>query len=267
MSLEDSRRNGAYISVIYSAQDGLEIARREKDTTVIFLGIGFETTTPATALALKSAQAIGLKNFLVFSAHKVILPAMQVLLDDRELAIDGFIAPGHVSVIIGSNAYHSIAANYHRPCVAAGFDGQQMLLAMVEILVQLLNHQPKVESVYQDRIQPEGNIPAQKIMDECFVSADSQWRGLGTIPNSGLRVNPAFAAFDATKVFSLDEPKDIEPTGCRCGDVIKGKISPFDCPLFGKQCNPQKPVGACMVSREGSCSAYYRYRKREQNYE
>lgn len=267
MSLEDARRNGGQVSVIYSIHDALTIARREKKTNVIFLGIGFETTTPATALALKFARTEGLKNFLVLPAHKIIVPAMEILLEDPELAIDGFIAPGHVSVIIGTHAYRAMVEKYQRPCVVAGFDAQQMLMAIVQILTQLVHKEPKVETVYRDRVKPDGNLQAQTILGECFIRSDADWRGLGTIKNSGLRIHAKFADFDATKVFGLGEPQNNEPPGCQCGEVIKGKIPPPACPLFRLRCTPETPVGPCMVSREGTCSAYYRYRRREKNHE
>jgi hydrogenase expression/formation protein HypD len=263
MSLEDARRKGAKVSIVYSVQDALQLARKHSEQTVIFLGIGFETTIPPTAFAVKAAQKEGLGNFLVFSAHKLIIPAMQVLLDDPELAIDGFIGPGHVSVIIGKNAYNVVASQYQRPCVIAGFDGNQMLMALVRILTQLVAGQASVESVYRDRITDNGNVAAQQIIDEVFVPSDSRWRGFGTIKQSGLKLRDEFAAFDARWVYQLAEPEDREPPGCLCANIVKGISLPTECPLFAQRCTPASPVGACMVSREGSCSAYYRYRQVE----
>ncbi len=263
MSLEDARRQGAKVSIIYSVQDALRIARKDPQQKVVFLAIGFETTTPPTAFAVKAVRSEGLSNFLVFSAHKLIIPAMQVLLDDPELAIDAFIGPGHVSVIIGKDAYDVVASKYHRPCVIAGFDGNQMLMALVQILTQLLVNEARVQSVYRDRITNEGNSAAQKIIQQIFIPADSRWRGFGTIPQSGLNVRNGFADFDAKHVFQLTEPVDHEPAGCLCANIVKGISLPTDCPLFAKRCTPASPVGACMVSREGACSAYYRYRNVE----
>jgi len=264
MSLEDARRQGAKVSIVYSVQDALQIARKDPQQKVVFLGIGFETTTPPTAFAVKTARSEGLSNFLVFSAHKLIIPAMQVLLSDPELAIDGFIGPGHVSVIIGKEAYNIVASKYHRPCVIAGFDGNQMLMALVRILTQLLAGEARIESVYRDRITDKGNVAAQQIINEVFNPADSRWRGFGTIKQSGLELRDEFSDFDTRQVFQLTEPQDHEPPGCLCANIVKGINLPTDCPLFANRCSPSTPVGACMVSREGACSAYYRYRKVEQ---
>ncbi|MBN1764383.1 MAG: hydrogenase formation protein HypD [Sedimentisphaerales bacterium] len=261
ISMAEARSKGAAVSVVYTVQDALEMARKNPGQKIVFLGIGFETTTPPSAYAIKTARQEKLDNFLVFSAHKRIIPAMQALLEDPELAIDGFIAPGHVSVIIGSDCYALVSQKYKRPCVVAGFDGQQMLMAMVAILMQLVDREARVENVYGTRVKGEGNIAALEIIDEVFDIADSRWRGLGTIPKSGLELKEEFAAFDARRVFGLAEPEDREPSGCRCGDVIKGIITPLECPLFARRCKPSEPVGACMVSREGSCSVYYQYRK------
>ena len=263
MSLEDARRQGAKVSLVYSVQDALQIARKDPQQKVVFLGIGFETTTPPTAFAIKVAQSEGLNNFLIFSAHKLIIPAMQVLLDDPKLAIDGFIGPGHVSVIIGMDAYDVVASKYHRPCVIAGFDGNQMLMSLVRIVTQLIADEAYVESVYRDRITDKGNFAAQQIIDEIFDPANSRWRGFGTVKQSGLEVRKEFADFDARHVFQLAEPQDHEPSGCLCANIVKGINLPTDCPLFAKRCTPSSPVGACMVSREGACSAYYRYRNVE----
>jgi hydrogenase expression/formation protein HypD len=263
MSLEDARRQGAKVSIVYSVRDALQIARKNPQQKVVFLGIGFETTTPPTAFAVKTAQAEGLSNFLVFSAHKLIIPAMQVLLDDPKLAIDGFIGPGHVSVIIGCDAYDVVASKYHRPCVIAGFDGNQMLMALVRILTQLVAGEARIQSVYRDRITDKGNVAAQQIINEVFTPADSRWRGFGTIPQSGLNLREEFTALDARYVFQLPEPQDHEPTGCLCANIVKGMNLPTDCPLFANRCTPASPLGACMVSREGACSAFYRFRNVE----
>jgi hydrogenase expression/formation protein HypD len=186
---------------------------------------------------------------------------MTALLSDPALAIDGFLAPGHVSVILGSAAYEPVARLYRRPCVVAGFDANQMLMAMVRILCQLLEEQPRVENVYRDRVTPAGNRRAREIMAKVFAPAASRWRGLGLIPASGLQPRAAYAAHDARLAFHLPEPPDHEPPGCRCAEVLKGRILPPDCPLFARRCTPVTPVGACMVSREGACSAYHRYRQ------
>ena len=260
-SLEDARRHGGNVSVVYSARQALEAARDRPDEKVVFLGVGFETTTPAAAYALRAAEQEGISNFTVLSAHKRIVPAMEALLGDAEVKIDGFIAPGHVSVIIGAGAYEVLVERYGRPCVVAGFDGEQMLMALVAILTQLIAGEPKVDNVYRGRVSEQGNCDARRIIDEVFEPADSRWRGLGVIAESGLVIRPELADFDAQQVFGLAEPEDCEPAGCRCAEVLRGVAGPEDCELFGKGCTPATPVGACMVSREGACSAVYKYRK------
>ncbi len=260
-SLEDARRHGAQVSVVYTVNQALNTARQNPNQTVVFLGIGFETTTPPTAYALQTAKKQGLTNFKVLAAHKTIIPAMEALLVDPELSIDGFLAPGHVSVIIGADAYNFIADKHLRPCVVTGFDGDQMLMGLARILMQLAENQPKIENVYPSSVTNQGNLHAQKIIADTFTPADSAWRGLGVIPLSGLKIRPEFADFDAHIAYNLDEPDDHEPTGCRCANVLKGIILPNECPLFAKACTPTSPIGACMVSREGSCSVYYKYSK------
>ncbi len=261
MSLGEARSAGADVSVVYSVQDALDIARNRPGQQAMFLGIGFETTAPAGAVAVKTARQEGIGNFLFFSAHKVIIPAMKALLEDPQLSIDGFIAPGHVSVIIGVDVYSIVTERYGKPCVAAGFDAEQMLKALLTILLQLLRKEPKVENVYGSRVKKAGNIEALQILDEVYETADSRWRGMGTIPKSGLELKDEFAAFDVRKVFELEEPQDVEPSGCLCSNVIKGVNLPDECPLFANRCTPSAPIGACMVSREGSCNVYYQYRK------
>lgn len=262
-SLEEARRHGGQVSVVYSAQQALQIAARQPSQTTVFLGIGFETTAPATAVALAGARQDNLTNFFVLSAHKRLMPAMEALCSDESLAIDGFIGPGHVSVIIGSQAYDPIVSRYRRPCVVAGFTGEQMLLALVQILTQLLDNTPSVANVYGSRVSAQGNRRALELIAETFTPADTRWRGLGVIPQSGLALAPPWQAHDAAVAFQLPEPPDAEPPGCRCGDVIKGLVQPDDCPLFAGRCTPDNPVGACMVSREGACAAWHRYRRSE----
>ncbi|MCF7957792.1 MAG: hydrogenase formation protein HypD [Phycisphaerae bacterium] len=261
MSLEDARRQGGKITVAYSVHAALKLARENPQEKVVFLGIGFETTTPPSAYAVKVAHEEALTNFMVFSAHKIMIPAMEALLADPNLAIDGYLAPGHVSVIIGTDAYKAMTERYRRPCVVAGFEANQMLLGLVRILSQIISGSPAVESVYADRVKAQGNIAAQGLIDEIFTTADSRWRGVGVIPGSGLVLREAFSKYDAKQVFDLPDPQEKEPAGCLCANVIKGIDLPTDCPLFGKACTPNNPVGACMVSREGTCSAYFKYRK------
>jgi len=261
-SLDEARRRGAKVSVVYSANDALCAGSKHSSDRIVFLGIGFETTAPATAFVLKTARQEGLHNFTVLSAHKRVIPAMEALLADAALAIDAFIAPGHVSVIIGTEAYKMVAEQYDRPCVVTGFDGEQMLMGLVRILSQLVAGRAAVENVYGPRVSDEGNREALELIDEVMRPASSCWRGLGNIEQSGLAIRSEFAQFDAQQEYNLPEPQDHDVPGCRCGDVLKGIIEPTECRLFARKCTPATPVGACMVSREGSCRASYSYRSK-----
>ncbi len=257
-SLEQARSRGAAIEVVYAAHEAVELARRNPDRQVVFLGIGFETTTPAAALAVQDARVSGLKNFSLLSAHKLVLPAMAALLAQEDVRIDGFLCPGHVSVIIGFRAYEPIVAAHHRPCVVAGFEEEQILAGIAEILRQLAADRPAATSVYAP-VRPEGNPQARRIIEEVFRIVDAPWRALGVIPASGLELVDEYAEFDAARRFELPEFESYELPGCRCGDVICGRCLPSDCDLFGIRCTPRDPVGPCMVSSEGACAAHYKY--------
>jgi len=269
-SLEKEKAGGARVAVVYSVLEALDLARRRPDETVVFAAVGFETTAPGTAVALRMGREEGLRNFAVLSAHKWIVPAMAALLAGGEVRIDGFLCPGHVSVVIGSRAYEPLAARHKRPCVVAGFTAEQVLAGVSAILGQLARREACVENVYQDAVRPEGNPEALRRIEEVFERDDTVWRGLGRIAASGMALRPAYAAFDAVRRLDLawppaePAPSLVEGTGadehgCRCGDVIRGALEPHDCPLFGSRCTPAHPVGPCMVSREGSCQAEYRY--------
>ena len=257
-SLAEARAKGASIDVVYSADQAVDIAIRHPARAVVFLGVGFETTTPPTALAVRRARQEGVTNFSVLTAHKLILPAMRALLSGGEVQVDGFLCPGHVSVILGYGAFEDIARDYRRPCVVAGFDPSQILAAVEAILRQLAAGQPQASSVYP-AVRRDGNAAALKLMEEVFVVGDQAWRALGVIPASGLNLRPQWAEYDATKRFDLPPMESYEMPGCRCGDVICGRCSPHDCPLFAKRCTPRDPVGPCMVSSEGACAAAYKY--------
>jgi len=269
-NLEREKAGGARVAVVYSVLEALDLARRRPDETVVFAAVGFETTAPGTAVALRMAREEGLRNFVALSAHKWIVPAMAALLAGGEVRIDGFLCPGHVSVVIGSRAYEPLAARHKRPCVVVGFTAEQVLAGVSAILGQLAAGEARVQNVYPEAVRPEGNPEALRRIEEVFGRDDAVWRGLGRIAGSGMALRPAYADFDAVRRLDLAWPPAepaqslVEGTGadghgCRCGDVIRGALEPHDCPLFGSRCTPAHPVGPCMVSREGSCQAEYRY--------
>ncbi len=258
-SLEEAKARGADVRVVYSPMRSLEMAAAEPLRTVVFLGVGFETTAPATAALIKYADACKAKNFAVLSAHKLIPPALEALAASPDLAIDGFILPGHVSVVLGLAPYRFLAEKFGRPCVVTGFEPTDVLEATRMLLGQIAEGRAEVENEYTRVVRPDGNPDARAAVDEVFETADASWRGFGVIPASGLALRERFAAFDAEKQFGVKVPSDEPRTGCRCGDVLRGKIRPPECPLFADPCTPANPIGPCMVSSEGACAASYRY--------
>ncbi|HRX85340.1 MAG TPA: hydrogenase formation protein HypD [Phycisphaerae bacterium] len=260
-SLEVQRARGARIRVVYSARDAVHLAAKSPELQVVFLAVGFETTAPATAAALLEAESLGLKNFSVLAAHKLVVPAMEVLLADGDVPIDGFICPGHVSVIIGAEAYQPVVSRYHKPCVVTGFEPAGMLAGIAAVLRQIAAGDARIENVYSVAVTPGGNRVALDVMDRVFEPAPARWRAMGELPASGLRLRPAYAAFDAWRRFDLTEGDDYDPPGCRCGEVIQGKSQPADCALFATACTPLNPIGPCMVSSEGTCAAWYKYHR------
>lgn len=258
-SLDKEKASGADVRVVYSPLDAVELAKNNLDKQIVFLGIGFETTAPGTASAIIHAKREGLTNFLVLSSHKVMPPAMKALIDE-EVQINGYIAPGHVSTITGSNIYNFIVDEYKIPVVVTGFEPIDMLHALLMLVNQVELNKPKVEIQYRRAVKPEGNEKAQKILNTVFELGDDWWRGLGVLPKSGLKIKEGFNTFDAENQIKISIPEAIEPKGCICGEVLKGIKEPKDCKLFGKVCKPESPVGACMVSNEGSCHATYKYR-------
>jgi hydrogenase expression/formation protein HypD len=258
-SLEHQRARGARIIVVYSARDAVHYAETHPDLQVVFLAVGFETTTPGTAAAIIEAEAKGLGNFFVLPGHKLVIPAMTALLSAGDVPLDGFLCPGHVSVIIGTDAYRPIAEHYHKPCVVAGFEPEQMLLGILRIVEQVAARKAGLENVYGVAVGDEGNAHAQQLIDRVFEPEDTIWRAMGVIPLSGLALRTPYKRFDALAHFGLTIGPDYDPPGCRCGEVIQGKVEPADCPLFGTRCTPSDPVGPCMVSSEGTCAAWYKY--------
>ncbi|MCX5900858.1 MAG: hydrogenase formation protein HypD [Proteobacteria bacterium] len=257
-SLQQLRAEGADIRVVASATDCLGLALQNPQREIIFMGIGFETTSPTIAATVIAAQRQSIRNFTVFSVHKVIPPAITALLADPALSIDGFMCPGHVSVIIGADAYRCIT-DAGRAAVITGFEPVDVLEGIYLLLDQMQTE--KKEVVIQDGrgVKAEGNRTAMAMLASIFEPADARWRGLGMIPGSGLVFRDAYASFDALKKFSVPELHSEDIKGCRCGDILRGIIEPPDCPLFKKVCTPQNPTGPCMVSSEGTCAAYYRY--------
>ncbi len=258
-SLQKERANGSDIRIVYSAFDALEIARKNPDNQIVFLGVGFETTAPTIAASILSARKMQLSNFSVFSAHKRVPPALDRLMEARDLKIYGFLLPGHVSVIIGSKAYLPLVEHYQIPCTVAGFETADIFQAILILIEQIEAENAVLENAYPRAVTFDGNKKAQKIMEDVFDSVDVNWRGLGTIPNSGLKIKKEFASFDAEKIFELTVQGAENPKGCACGKILTGLISPPECPLYKKVCTPMDPIGPCMVSSEGTCAAYYKY--------
>ncbi|MCC6970581.1 MAG: hydrogenase formation protein HypD [Phycisphaerales bacterium] len=262
-SLEIARGEGADVRVVTSTLEGLEIARREPEREMVFAAVGFETTAPATAAAVLQAASEGLRNFSILPAHKLVLPAMRALLDDPGVKIDGFVCPGHVSVIIGAEAYRPIVGEYHRPCVVTGFEALQMMEGVLHLARQIVRGETRLENLYPEAVSAGGNPHAMKLIDRVFVAGTSAWRALGEMPESGLDVREEFAAFDAFRKFNISLGDDHEPRGCICGKVITGRAVPVECRLFGTVCTPVYAVGPCMVSSEGTCQAWFKYRRHE----
>lgn len=258
-SLEKERANGADVRVVYSSLDALNIANQNPDRKVVLLGIGFETTSPTIAGAILSAQKEGVKNFFVLSSHKLIPPAMKLLLEVGEVKIDGFICPGHVSTIIGSHAYEFIPQDYGVPCVIAGFEPLDILQTILMLIRQIKDGKPRVEIGYRRAVRPEGNTTALSILNEIFEVSNARWRGLGVVPSSGLAIRDKYSQFDAKKLLAIKVESKDEPKGCLCSEVLRGVKTPLECALFANICNPDDPIGPCMVSSEGTCSAYYKY--------
>ncbi len=258
-SLKEAKSRGADVRMVYSTMDAIEIARQNPDKKVVFLGIGFETTAPTIAAAVLVAKAEGVDNFLVLSSHKLLPPAMGALLTSGDLNVTGFMCPGHVSTVIGTAAYEVVVDLFHTPCVVMGFEPVDILQGIYMLVKQIEEGEARVEIQYRRSVTPKGNPNAVKTMDRVFEPCDAPWRGLGVIPKSGLALREAYRAFDAEALFDLDVPDSPEPPGCKCGDVLRGVNTPTDCKLFRKACNPENPVGPCMVSSEGTCAAYYRF--------
>ena len=258
-SLLAEQAKGAAVEIVYSPLDALDLAQKNPNKQVVFVGVGFETTTPLVAAAIKRACARNLENFSVFAAHKNMPGALEAIVADPRLKVDALILPGHVSTIIGIEPYKFLAEKYGVPGVITGFEPVDVLQGIAMIMRQLKAGRAEIEIAYARGVMEKGNPVARAAIDEVFETCSATWRGLGEIEGSGYRIREDFAQFDALKRFSFEVEPTIEPKGCRCGDVLRGILAPDECPLFRKVCTPENPVGPCMVSSEGSCAAYFRY--------
>lgn len=259
-SLLQAKAAGADIRMVYSPLDSLQITKDNPDKEVVFFGLGFETTAPSTALTILQANKEGLKNFSLFCNHVLVIPALQALLDNPDLQLDAFIAPGHVSMVIGTEPYQYIAQKYQKPLVVSGFEPLDILQSLWMILQQLIEGRCEVENQYDRIVKPQGNPVALNAMNTVFeVREKFEWRGLGTIPNSGFKIRSEYAQFDAEVKFTLPNRYVADHKACQCGEILKGVMKPWECKVFGTACTPENPIGTCMVSSEGACAAYYKY--------
>jgi hydrogenase expression/formation protein HypD len=251
---------GSIKKIVYSPEESLFLAKENKNKEVVFFGVGFETTIPSIAYLIKKAYKENISNFSILSALWLIPPPLKSIVESEEVKISGFLYPGHVSTIIGKEPYEFIAKEYKIPGTITGFEPADVLLGIIDILDQILENNPKVSIEYKRAVNPQGNLKAKALIYEIFEEKDATWRGLGLIPSSGLKLKKKFSCFDAEIKFNLTiDSKAEDLNGCRCGEVLKGIISPVQCPLFGKACHPQSPKGPCMVSFEGACLATYKY--------
>jgi hydrogenase expression/formation protein HypD len=258
-SLQRLKAEGRDIRIIYSAADILELAARHPDQKVVLAGVGFETTAPTVGAAILAARRAGLSNCFVLAFHKRVPPALEVLMNIPDVDIDAFLLPGHVSVIIGEQGYGNFFQNHPMPGVITGFEPADILQGIVQALEMIEARQPGLVNCYPRAVRPEGNPIARAVMDQVFDAVDAAWRGIGTIPGSGLALKEEFKAFDALKHFDIRLATVSSPAGCACGDILIGRLTPPECRLYKKTCTPAHPVGPCMVSSEGTCAAYYKY--------
>ncbi len=259
-SLLQAKADGADVRMVYSPMDALALARKHPDREVVFFGIGFETTMPSTALTVLQAEAEGTANFSVFCNHITIVPTIKAILDSPDLHLDGFLGPGHVSMVIGTAPYQFIASYYRRPLVVAGFEPLDVLHSIWMVLKQIQEGRAEVENQYARIVPERGNSPALAAVSRVYELREFfEWRGLGSIDHSGVKMRDAYAAFDAERKFSVPNVRIADPKSCQCGEVLKGVIKPWQCKVFGTACNPETPLGALMVSPEGACAAYYQY--------
>jgi hydrogenase expression/formation protein HypD len=258
-SLQKQKAKGKDIRMVYSTMDALEIARANPGRQVVFAGVGFETTAPTIAASILAADAQKFDNYSVYCAHKLVPPALDALMDLSGVDIQGFLLPGHVSVIIGRQAYEPFFEKHRIPCVIAGFEPAEILEAICRLAPMISSDSPGLENAYSRAVSGPGNLRAQKVMARVFKKTDALWRGLGTIAQSGLAIRGEFLKFDAARRFGITARQSSPPKGCACGLILTGRLLPPQCPLYGKTCTPENPTGPCMVSSEGTCAAYWKY--------
>lgn len=259
-SLLQAKADGADVRMVYSPLDALQIARENPENEVVFFGLGFETTMPSTAMTILQAEAEGTKNFSLFCNHITIIPTVKAILDSPDLQLDGFLGPGHVSMVIGTTPYDFIAQHYKRPVVVAGFEPLDILQSIWMVIKQISEGRSEIENQYNRIVPNEGNDQALEAVASVFELREFfEWRGLGSIDHSGVKVRDTYAHYDAERKFKVPDIKIADPKSCQCGEVLKGVIKPWDCKVFGKACTPETPLGALMVSSEGACAAYYQF--------
>ena len=258
-SLNEAKTNGADIRIVYSPMDSIQIAKDNPEKKVVFLAVGFETTAPTAAATVLAAEQQGISNLYMLSAQKLVPPVMEALLNDAEVHVDGFILPGHVSVVTGTGVYGPVISKYHVPGVVTGFEPLQILRGLYRLVQQVVNGEAKVENEYTDVVKPEGNPVSMAITNKVYEPCDTGWRGMGIVPLSGLKMRPEYAKYDIEQVLPVVVETVTKKTACRCGEVLRGIVTPKDCPLFGKACVPTHAIGPCMVSVEGVCAAWFKY--------
>jgi hydrogenase expression/formation protein HypD len=260
MSLLEAKAAGADVRMVYSPLDALKIARKNPERQTVFLALGFETTAPSTAMTVLHAEKEGIENFSIFCNHIMIVPALKALLDSPELQLDGFIGPGHVSTVIGTRPYEFVAGDYRKPMVVAGFEPLDILQAIYKVVKQCVEGRAEIENQYRRVVTRDGNSRSLQVLSEVFELRDYfEWRGLGSIPRSGMKLKSKYARFDAERRFNVAGLRIADPKACQCGEILKGVKKPWECKVFGTACTPETPIGSCMVSSEGACAAYYNF--------
>jgi hydrogenase expression/formation protein HypD len=259
-SLLDAKADGADVRMVYSPLDALKIAKKNPERHVVFLALGFETTSPSTALTVQQAAKDGVENFSIFCNHIMIIPALKAMLDSPDLKLDGFVGPGHVSTVIGTRCYEFVTQEYGKPLVVTGFEPLDVLQSVYMIVKQIVEGRSEVENQYARAVSRDGNQKALEALFDVFEPRDYfEWRGLGSIAHSGMRLKAKYAAFDAELKFNVPGLRIADPKACQCGEILKGVKKPWECKVFGTACTPETPIGSCMVSSEGACAAYYNF--------